>query len=133
MSFAIGGTKATEVAIGGVKITKGAIGGVKFSSTPATPDQPGTLTLTTERPRRGAVINYTIADPNGISAVTSVIMEASDGTVSDVTDQISRTDANTFGGRSNRGNNKWRAASISITYTDATSGASHTLRRSWSI
>lgn len=96
-------------------------------------DQPGTLSVRAVRASRGATIDYSISDPNGIRAVTAVIMLAGDGTRSDVTSQIARTDRNTFAGSSRRLNNKWRVARITITYTDATSGASHTLTQSWSL
>ena len=98
-----------------------------------TPDSPGILTVDVTRRSRGATVNYSIADPDGIRAVTAVIMVAGDDTRSDVTSAITRSDANRFSGVSVRSNNKWRVASITITYVDATSGTSHTLTRSWSI
>lgn len=100
---------------------------------PAPVDRPGTLTLDATRQSRGANIDYSVTDPDGIRAVTSVVMLAGDDTRSDVTSKIARTDANTFGGTSRRLNNKWRVGSITIVYADATSGASHTLTQSWSL
>ena len=93
----------------------------------------GVLSVAAVRRSRGATIDFSIADADGIRAVTSVIMLANDGTRSDVTSTIARTDANTFAGTSVRSNNKWRVASITITYVDATSGASHTLTENWSL
>ena len=96
-------------------------------------DAGGMLNVSATRRSRGALIDYSITDTDGIRSVTSVIMRADDGTISDVTSQIARSDANTFAGVSTRSNNKWRVASITITYVDAKSGASHTLTRSWSL
>lgn len=96
-------------------------------------NRPGTLSVNAVRQSRGATINYSIADADGIRSVTSVVMVAGDDTRSDVTSEAARSDANTFSGTSRRLNNKWRVGSITITYVDAASGESRTLTGSWSI
>lgn len=104
-----------------------------FAVKPAPVDRLGTLSVNAVRQSRGATINYSIADADGIRSVTSVVMVAGDDTRSDVTSEAARSDANTFSGTSRRNNNKWRVGSITITYVDAASGESRTLMQSWSL
>ena len=131
MPGAIAGIKFAGGAISGRKFAGGVIAGGKFAA--ASTDTAGVLTINAVRASRGATIGYSIADADGIRAVTSVVMIAGDDTRSEVTSEIARSDANTFTGSSRRLNNKWRVGSMTITYTDATSGASHTLTQTWSI
>ena len=132
MGIHFNGQEYTRAYIAGQEVSKALIAGIERFTEPVS-DRQGTLTVGASRRSRGATINYSITDPNGIRGITSVIMLADDGTRSDVTSQITRTDANTFGGTNVRSNNKWRVASITITYVDAASGASHTLTESWSL
>ena len=132
MGIYFGGEEYDAINIAGRSFTGVTVRGQDYSPETHT-DTAGTLTADATRQSRGANINYSITDPDGIRGVTSVIMLADDGTRSDVTAQITRSDANTFSGTSRRLNNKWRVASITITYVDAVSGASHTLTQSWSL
>ena len=124
-----GGQEYDTIYLGGNEFTALRLRGQTYH----TADNLGTLSVTPTRRSRGVDVNYSITDADGIRAVTAVIMLAGDGTRSDVTSEITRTNANTFSGVSNRANNKWRNANITITYTDATSGASHTLTQAWSV
>ena len=132
MTIYFGGNEYDEIHIAGREHTKLQFGGNDYHSK-TRPDTAGVLSVSASRRSRGAQIDYSITDVDGIRSISSVIMRADDGTVSDVTSQISRSNANTFTGDSTRSNNKWRVASITITYVDNRSGASHTLTRNWSI
>ena len=130
MGIYLAGTEYDEIHVGGNEFSGLLLRGQDYA--PET-DSPGVLTVNASRQSRGANIAYSVTDADGIRAVTAVIMVASDGTRSDVTSEITRSDANTFAGTSRRMNNKWRAGSITVTYTDATSGASHTVTQDWSV
>ena len=132
MGIYFSGNEYNEIHVSGNELTRLQAGGQTYH-TKSRPDTPGALNVTAVRRRNGATIDYLVTDVNGIRSLTSVIMRASDGTVSNVTSATARTDANTFAGTSVRANNKWRNASITITYVDARSGASHTLTQNWSI
>ena len=130
MTFAIGGMKATGGAIGGMKITGGAVGGVKFS---VASDEPGRLSVSVQRSGRNYNFTFSVSDPNGIRSITSATARASDGTNADATGDFVRRNANTFTGTDSRRNARWARGTMSVTYVDNTSGASHTLQQSWSI
>lgn len=134
MGIYVGATEVAGLYVGATEISDAHVGSDEvLAETMTVTDATGALTVRATRRSRGANIDYSITDTDGIRSITSVVMVAGDDTRSDVTSQIARDDANTFSGTSARNNNKWRVASITITYVDATSGASHTLTERWSL
>ena len=94
-------------------------------------DTPGVLAISVTRQGRNYIFTFSIGDTDGIRSVTAASLTASDGTNSNVLSDFSRRNANTFAGTDSRRNARWASGSISLTYVDATSGASHTLTNTW--
>ena len=95
-------------------------------------DTPGTLSVTVTQVGRNYNFVFSVADPNGIRSLTSAMVTARDGTRADVIGDFSRSDANTFAGTDSRRNARWASGTMTVTYVDATSGASRTLTQTWS-
>ena len=99
----------------------------------ATPDQPGTLTHgVTSRGGGGVNIAAIIEDPDGIASVDSAQLDSTDGRTNDISGEWVRRDANSFTHADVRTGNRWRNASMSVTYTDG-NGVQSTLTDSWSL
>ena len=95
-------------------------------------DQPGTLESgVTRRGGGGINLNAVVSDPDGITAIVSSFLSSSDGqTVQNL--QWVRRDANSFTHVDNRNNNRWRRASLAVTYTDG-NGVQRFLAANWDV
>ena len=106
---------------------------IPFFAALATPDRPGTLTHgATRRVGGGINIAAVISDPDGIASVDSASITASDAQVVDISSNWLRRDANAFTHADGRRNNRWRIATMSVTYTDG-NGVQSTLTDSWDV
>ena len=106
---------------------------VPFFEVDAAPvDRPGTLSVSVTLQGRNYEFTFSVADPDGIRALTSATVTASDGTSADALADFARRDANTFAGTDSRRNARWASGTMSVTYVDATSGESRTLTQTWS-
>ena len=100
---------------------------------PARADRAGTLTHGVTTRRGGGIdIAAIIEDPDGIATVDSASLMATDGRNNDISGDWVRRDANSFTHADNRSGNRWRNASMSVTYTDG-NGVQSTLTDSWSL
>lgn len=124
---------------GGVEYGKIYIGGREFSGLQLRgqayleSDTPGSLSVAVTLVGRNYNFVLSITDPDGIRSLTSATFTARDGTTANVLEDFSRSDANTFAGTDSRRNARWASGTLSVTYVDATSGASHTLTQTWSV
>ena len=127
--------------VGGMKIGTEMVSGLKigtetaFRSAPV--DQPGTLTVNAVaggRRNAGAVVTLFVFDPDGITSITSAVLNSSDGQgTRDFAATIARTDANTFTQPAMTFNNaRWRTATVTITYVDG-NGLSATLVANYTV
>jgi len=97
------------------------------------PDQPGTITHGVTRRQGGGIdIAAVISDPDGIATVDSAQLDATDGRTNDISADWVRRDANSFTHADDRTGNRWRKASMSITYTGG-NGVQSTLTDSWDV
>ena len=129
MGVYLGGVEYGKVYAGGLEFSGLQVRGQSYKSS----DTPGTLNLSVTRSGGRTTWTFSITDPNGIRAVTAATMTARDGTVANILADFTRSDANTFGGTDTRANARWRRGNMSVTYVDATSGASHTLTQAWDV
>jgi len=128
----VGGQEYAKAYMGGVEFTGALVGGDQYLAATA-PDQPGTLTHGVTRKQGGGVnIAAIIADPDGITSVDSATINSTDGRSNDISANWIRRDANSFTHADDRGGNRWRRASMSVTYTDG-NGVQSTLTDSWSV
>ena len=96
-------------------------------------DQCGTLTHgVTRRAGGGVDIAAVIEDPDGITSVDDVIILATDGRSNDISSNWLRRDANSFTHADDRTGNRWRTASMRVTYTDG-NGVQSTLTADWNV
>ena len=96
-------------------------------------DQPGTITHgVTRRQGGGITIAAVIEDPDGIATVDSAQLDSTDGRTNDISSAWVRRDANSFTHADERPGNRWREASMSITYTDS-NGVQSTLTADWNV
>ncbi len=117
-----GGATPAGIAIGATKVWP-----------PATADRPGTLTHGVTSQRGGGVnIASVLSDPDGIRSIDAASILATDGRRQDISSAWVRRDANSFTHTDNRSGNRWRAATMSVTYTD-TNGVQSTLTADWSV
>ena len=131
MSIYFAGQEYDKMYVGGQEFTQIQIRGQDYiEDTPV--DQPGRLSVSVNRVGRDYNFTFSVSDQDGIRSVTSAIFTASDGRTDDGTSDFSRSDANTFAGTDSRRNARWASGTLAVTYVDATSGASHTLRQNWS-
>ena len=107
---------------------------VAFFAADDTPaDQPGTLVHgATSRRGGGITLATSVSDPDGIRSIDSATLNSRDGRSSDISSGWTRRDANTFVHPDTRTNNRWRTASMSVTYTDG-NGVQSTLTAMWSL
>ncbi len=96
-------------------------------------DRPGTLTHGATR-RQGGGINLAcvIEDPDGIASIDAAQLDSTDGRSNDITANWVRRDANSFTHADERTGNRWRTASVTVTYTDG-NGVQSTLTDSWDV
>ena len=96
-------------------------------------DRPGTLTHgVTRRAGGGINIAAVIEDPDGVASVDAASLTASDAQVVDISSDWLRRDANAFTHADDRRNNRWRIATMSVTYTDG-NGVQSTLTADWNV
>ena len=129
MGIYLAGVDYAEIHVAGAEFTKLQAGGAEYHA--AETDMPGTLTLEVTRSGGRVNFNFSITDPNGIRSISAATMTARDNTVANILSDFIRSNANTFAGTDQRGNNRWRRGSMSVTYVDNASGASHTLTETW--
>lgn len=134
MAIYFAGQAFTKAYLAGMEISKIQVGASEVFEKPAD-DTAGTLTLVATRASRGASFVITLADTDGVRSVTAADMTGNRGRSAnaDVVALFARTDANTFAARFARNNNRFREGFIDVTYVDAASGASHTLRQTWNV
>ena len=101
-----------------------------FVAEPAVPDIPGSLTVTATQTRRGANVTFTLTDRDGIASVASTILMASDGTVRGTPIALVRVNSSTFSADVAFGNDRWRNATFTVTYTDS-NGVQFTLTQAY--
>ena len=130
MPIYIAGQEYDHAYIAGVQADEIHVAGAEYQ--PAS-DTPGTLTVTASRSSGTTTFNFSITDPDGIRSLTSATLTARDSTTANVRSDFSRTNANTFGGTDTRRNARWNSGTLSVTYVDNTSGASHTLSQTWAV
>ena len=96
-------------------------------------DQPGTLTHGATRRQRGGInLACVISDPDGIASIDAAQLDSTDGRTNDITANWVRRDANSFTHADERPGNRWREASVTVTYTDG-NGVQSTLTDSWDV
>ncbi|MCY4470789.1 MAG: hypothetical protein OXC08_18905 [Thiotrichales bacterium] len=122
---------------GGIRFGGEAPAGIAIGDTKvwpaAAPDQAGTLTHgATSRAGGGVNIATVIEDPDGIASVDAAQLDATDGRSNDISSDWVRRDANSFTHADERTGNRWRRASMSVTYTDG-NGVQSTLTDSWNL
>ena len=101
---------------------------------PAPVDRPGTLTVSAVaggRRNAGAVVTGRVTDPDGIRGITSTTLLARDGQTQTIAE--TRVDANTYGFSQVYNNSRWRTATLTVVYIDATDGESKTLTETYAV
>ena len=96
-------------------------------------DQPGTLVHGATRRRGGGVdIAAVVSDPDGIATIDVATIRSTDGRNADIAGAWVRRDANSLTHTDDRPNNRWRTATMSVTYTDG-NGLQAVLTATWDV
>ena len=132
MAIYFGGRAYSKAYAGGAEVSQLLAGGASYHAA-RTPDRPGTLAVSVSLSGRNYEFTFSVTDPDGIRSITAATVTASDGTVANVLGDFARSDANTYAGTDSRRNARWASGTMSVTYTDATSGESRTLTQNWSV
>ena len=127
MAIYFNGIEYSKAYVRGIEVSGIAVGGEAYLSSDTS------LSLTVTQASRGYDFAFSVTDPDGIRSISAATVTASDGTQASALEDFARTNANTFAGTDNRRNARWASGTMSVTYVDATSGASVTVTGTWSV
>ncbi|MCY4670865.1 MAG: hypothetical protein OXC29_23125 [Rhodococcus sp.] len=135
MPLQLGAAAIDKMHLGGTEIVRAYLGEVLVFDSRLTPvNTTGTLTVDAAaggRRNAGATITVTVADTDGIRAVVSMQVTASDGRTN--TFSLSRVDADTFRGDATYNAARWRNGSVTAVYTDAADGLDKSLTQAYAV
>ena len=135
MSLHLGNTEITKMYLGSTEIIRAYQGDLLlFDSRLVLVNTTGTLTVSAVaggRRNQGAEITVTVRDVDGIRAVVSMVVTATDGRTNVFS--LARVDTNTFRGVGEYNAGRWRSGSVTVVYTDATDSTDKSLTQSYSV
>jgi len=135
MPIELGTTTIDKMYLGSTEIVRAYLGDTLVFDSRLTPvNTTGTLTVDAVaggRRNQGATLTITVADTDGIRAIVSMQVTASDGRTNSFT--LNRVDANTFRGNATYNADRWRNGSVTVVYTDATDNLDKTLTQAYAV